>query len=195
VTIVFDGSSNDATDDGDGNASTEFRVVITSGLASASGTQAQVSFRSGNAGVAGATPTITGAWIGQGAGAGSTSFKGNQVQLKFAGANTFSITVGSGQTVTSDVVTLGETFDNTKNYIVSFRFADATNNAHATASGATFTGVNSNFLGGTTLGDEGNTAPQGGMTAQTSVLQFLRQIIITAAGGDTLGGAMQLLMM
>lgn len=189
MTIVFDGSSNDATDDGNGDEGVEWRVVFTSGLASASGNQAQVSFRSGNTSAAGATPTVSGAWIGRGAGAGSTSFTGNQVQLKFGGSAGFNITA-SGQTTTSDVVTLGENFDNTKDYIVSFRFTSGTNAASTTISGATFTGVNSNFLGGSTAGDEGNTNPQSAMTGQASVLQFLRQVFIT---GGAKGGTLPLM--
>lgn len=186
MTLVLDGSANDGSDDGGSDSSVTFRIVIAANtMSAASGTQIQVSFRSGTASGSN-SPAISGAWVGQGAGAGSINFTGNQVQLKFGGSNTFNITAVS-QTITSDVVTLGEGFDNTKDYVVSVRIDGAAGNVHTTHAGA-FTGTNSEFLLSSTAGEEALTTASGGYTAQANLLQFLRQIFITAAAakGGTL---------
>ena len=186
MTTVLDASALDGTTDGGSDNSVTFRIVISAAaLAAASGNQAQVVFRSGNPSGS-ASPTISGAFIGQAASAGSLNFSGNQVRLTFAGGNTANVTAAN-QNVTSDVVTLGETFDNTKDYIVSFRF-DVGASAPTTTTGL-FSNVNAQFLLASTAGEEGNTTAAGGYTAQAGTDQFLRQIFITggASGGIASG--------
>src|SRR5258705_7837287 len=183
MTTVYDATTIDATDDGGGDNGLAWRHVISAAALSAgTGTQVQVVFRSGTStAAAAATPCVTGAWIGQAASAGSRNFTGNQVQLKFGGSNTFDIT-SSNQNVTSDIATLGENFDNTKDYIVSFRFDNA---ATATTIFGTIVGGNSNanFLPGSTAGEEALTTASAGYTSQAGSGQFLPQLFITAAAG------------
>lgn len=192
MTTVFDGSSLDATDDGGANAAVTFRILFPANLLSAaSGNQIQVSFRTGTGSAAG-SPDVSGAWVGRGAGAGSINFTGNQVQLKFSGSNTFNVT-GASQTVTADVATLGENFDNTKDYVVAFRM-DAIGAANTTNISGTITSVGLHFLAGSTAGEEALTTASGGYTTIANTDDFVRQIFITSSG-DTLGGSMPRLMM
>jgi hypothetical protein len=180
MTTVLDCASLDGTDDAGGDASTGFRIVISAAaLAAATGNKVQVSFRSGNASGSN-SPAIAGAFVGQAASAGSLNFTGNQVRLTFSGGNTANITAAN-QTVTSDVVTLGETFDNTKDYIVSIRIDTAASVVHTT-NGA-FTGVNAQFLVAAGAGEEALTTASGGYVAQANTGQFVRQIFVTGAGG------------
>jgi hypothetical protein len=180
MTTVLNCASLDGTDDGGSDNAVTLRLVISAAaLAAATGNKFQVTYRSGNASGSN-SPAISGAWIGQAASAGSLNFNGNQVQIKFAGANTANITAAN-QTITSDIGTFGETFDNTKDYIIATRFDSGATLIHTTA--GAFTNVNSQFLIGTAAGEEALTTASPGYTSQPNTGQVVRQIFVTAAGG------------
>jgi hypothetical protein len=179
VTIVLDCSGLDGTNDGAGDNAVAWRVIIhAAALTAATGNQVQVSWRSGSSSGSN-SPAISGAWIGQRSGA-TNNFTGNQVQLKFGGSTTFNITAAN-QTITSDVATLGENFDSTKDYIVSFRGQTGATAFSLTT--GTFSNVDNNNLGASTAGEEALTTATGGYTTVANVSQ-IRQIIITGGAVD-----------
>lgn len=94
-------------------------VLPAATLSAATGDQASVTlflrtFSSGD--------TLT-AYIGQAAGSGDAyDFAGNQVQLLWSGSGTLTGSDLTDSTYASDFVTLGETYDETKNYLVAVQF-------------------------------------------------------------------------
>lgn len=119
-TTVYDKSATLAgTDDGGGNGTFNVREVIkAANLSSASGNQIRITVLFGTAAPT-ETPAVDEMWVGQAAATGHEyDFNGNQVRVKFSGGNT--INGSAAGTVTSDFVTLGEAYDNTKNYVISF---------------------------------------------------------------------------
>lgn len=77
--------------------------------------------------VSGANGVFSAAWVGH-QGAAAPNFDGNQVQLKFGGANGFTLTAG-GASVTSDAATFN--FDKTKALIVSFGVTNWRGRSHS----------------------------------------------------------------
>jgi hypothetical protein len=118
-TTVYDATSLLAgTDDGSSSGFTNHMVMRqrfhAADLAAAPGTQARVTLLWGNASGSSSTGFLN-VWFGQ-AGASNADFTGNQVHLTFSGINT--CPSGLSLSVTSDPFTLGETFDNTKDYVL-----------------------------------------------------------------------------
>lgn len=177
MTVVFDDTSGlTGTDDGGGDGNTNNRVVIAAaGLSAATGTQCQLEFRCGTS-----CPTesgmITSVYFGQGGTA--PNFTGTQVQVLFGGAATFNGSAAG--VVTSDVFTLGETFDNTKPYTCAFHFKSGSA-GHAAIVGNT--NATLFFLAGT---DNSSATTSAGMSSAATTLFMLEKITITAASGDTL---------
>lgn len=123
-TTVFDKSGTGpgllgGTDDGDGNGNLNFRQIIqNAALGAATGTQMRVSLLFGTAETS-ETPAIDDLWGSQVAASGHPyDDNGNQVQFKFSGGNT--INGSAAGLVASDWVTLGEPYDNTKDYVFAF---------------------------------------------------------------------------
>lgn len=188
MTTVYDQSAILATtDDGGGNQNHNFRQFIPAAkLSSATGNQIQLVFLCGTNETS-ETPVVDEVWCGQG-GVTEPNFTGDQVQIKFGGSASFNGSAAG--VITSDVATLAQNFDNTKKYTVSWHIANA---ASGHMSSAALSTVNL-WVDGGAASTASQTTPAGlGEVADTA--QFLEKIIITAAGGDTLGGAMQLLRM
>lgn len=183
MTVVFDGSSALAgTDDGNGNQNFNMRQLITAAaLSSASGTQMRVTVLWGT-GEGTETPGADAFWGGQSAQNGTAHFSGNQVQFTFSGST--SINGSAAGTVVSDWMTLGETYDNTKEYCFAVHFSGT----HANISLAT--DANCRQTGSSTLGAStaSQTTPSPDMDfSNSNTVSFISKIEIQAAGGgDTL---------
>ena len=116
ITTVFGPASFNTTDSGYGSY-TEVVVFNVGTLSAASGApkiRISVSYSRLDSGV------VVTAYIGQSTGTNNISFTGDQVQLKWAGAGSFT-SGGSILNYTSDFVTLAQNFDNTKAYSVAIQ--------------------------------------------------------------------------
>lgn len=180
MTVVYDKSSILAgTDDGGGNGNQTMRQTLPPGtLSAAAGNQGQLVFLWGAS-----EPTesnvCTGVWIGQAATA--PAYTGNQVQVFFGGSASFSGSAGG--VITSDIFTLGENWDNTKTYMVSWFF---TNGSSTHLSIATLTG--STLYGALSLNIPGQTAGTNFGVLSSNSAAFVEKLFITAvsAGGAPL---------
>lgn len=90
------------------------QIILSAGLSAASGTRMRVT---GQWGVNATGAVLTGMYIGQ-VGASQPDFKGNQAQVLWGGSA--SPAFSSDAQVVSDWTTLGETYDNTKDYMVAW---------------------------------------------------------------------------
>lgn len=90
------------------------QVLLTPGLSAATATQARVTIQWGTNATGSA---LNGMYIGQ-VGAAEPNFNGNQVPVLWSGGASPTF-VSNGQ-ATSDWVTLGEAWDNTKKYMVAW---------------------------------------------------------------------------
>lgn len=125
-TTVYDVTGSIASDDG-GNQNINWRQLIkATALGVASGGQLRLTFQFGSSAAA-LSPSITSIYVGRASatGANSHDFSGNQVQLLFGGGATISST-GASSLSLSDWVTLGEAYDNTKDYLFAFHTASGT---------------------------------------------------------------------
>ncbi len=135
MTIVYDVTSTlSGTDDGGGDANFNTRNVLNPGvLAAATGRKCQLEFRFGTA-----CPTealsMTSVYFGQGDTTDpsvDSNFNGNQVQVTFGGSGTMG--GGAAKVMTSDMMTLGENFDNTKCYVIAFHVSGASGMSWSTS--------------------------------------------------------------
>jgi hypothetical protein len=179
MTTVYDQSAILAgTNDGGGNGATNLRNVLAASLLSAAtGTQCQLTFLFGNT-EGTETPAIDTVYFGQ-KGASSPDFAGDQVQVFFGGSATMN---GSASgVVVSDVFTLPQTWDNTKDYVVSWYTHTG---QQGTVSFAALTGA---VLWGSSVGPpQTNQAGSNSLTSPTNIVTnaaFLEKIDITAATG------------
>lgn len=178
-TTVYDKSATLAgTDDGANDTSVNFRVVHKAAvLGAATGTQARITFLFGvsSASVSNAVSSVE---IGQAAAAGHEyDLNGNQVQVLFGGVGTLNSSAGG--TFVSDWVTLGEAYDNTKNYVVAFHMI---NSATPSLAEAAVTNVDLFFDGGGTDNSSTSVVTLGNTVANTA--SAITKIEIQAAGGS-----------
>ena len=181
MTTVF----SDALTGGDTNRQAENeRVVFSSAvLGAASGNQVRVSFMTHGADIG--SYVFGPCWIGQ-SGGSAPNFTGDQVQLKFGGANTFNIPTANPATTVSDLSTLAQAWDNTKSYTVSWLIGAVSGSASLPfhpLTGVDFWGSGS---GSTTTSTADQTTPAG-LTLQFGSLVFITTLIEVQAGG---GGGM-----
>lgn len=142
MTVVFTTSALTGTDDGDGDSNLNTRIVFQSGTlsAAAGANQFRVTFLYGlHCPVE--SISIDGAAGGRGAGSGSQNYDGNQAQLlAVGGSSTFA--GGPALSFTTDWATFGggQTFDNTKDFVVAFHQANgsASSTAFVSTTNLTF---------------------------------------------------------
>jgi hypothetical protein len=180
MTIVFNQTTLlTGTDDGGGDGNITLRQTLAAALlSSAIGNKITVSVLAGTSNPA-STQMFTNMFIGQAA-AGATgaapSFTGNQVRVTWSGVNT--LTLGAAGTATSDAITLGENWDNTKNYIVAW---DTPSVSSQHQSFATLTNGTLSFAALNAGVNSASVTTVSGFTANASVLQFISELIVTAA--------------
>ena len=162
----------------------ERQIFPASVLGAATGNQVRVSFLTHGADIG--SYVFGPCWIGQ-SGGSAPNFAGDQVQLKFGGADTFNIPTANPATTVSDFSTLAQAWDNTKSYTVSWLLGSIGGSANLPfhfTTGPDFWGSGS---GSTTTSTANQTAPAG-LTLQFSGLDFLVTLIEVQAGGS--GGGM-----
>jgi hypothetical protein len=177
MTTVFDQSGSMAgSDDGNTNSNRNFRVQFTSAiLSAASGNLCQLTFLWGTAegSEAGA---VTDCWFGQ-QGATPPDFTGDQVQVFFSGSAGFNGSAAG--VVTSDVFTLPQAWDNTKNYVCAYHILST---ASANASHSILTGSNLYSDVGTTTSSQTHDASQALDSANST---FMVEKIVVTSGSVT----------
>lgn len=177
MTVVFTTSAMNGTDDGDGDALTNqglnFPPSVLSAAAGAN--QFRLTLLFGTACPAGLA--ISDMWGGREAASGSLDYDGNQAQVTVSGSTNIS-SGGASSVVVTDWSTFGggQTWDNTKGFVVRFFFPAGTLASYAfgTVGAVTFgfaTGVVSNA---------GVTSPGYGASATTDVL--ITQIEVQTSG-------------
>ena len=178
MTVVYDQSAalnpgGSGTDDGNSDGNQNCRQIIPSSvLSAASGNQFQLRLRWGSAGGA-ETGTFTSMYFGKRSGTSGINFTGDQVQVLVGGSGV--INALAGNTVTdTDVLTLGSSYDNTSDYLLSFHFQN-TSAAHVSV--ATVTGFNFENAAGADESSATNPALTYGPNAD--VLVLLELITIT----------------
>ena len=112
------------------------------------------------------------AYFGQQGGANQFSFTGTQVQLKWGGLNTLTCD-GVATSWDSDVVTLGESYDNTKNYITAAQFTGGPNITTKYVANA---GDNGWYKSGA---NAATTAKSGYSVNRTDVSEMVTKIVIS----------------
>lgn len=185
-TTVFDASATLAgTDDGNGNGNFNFRQLFApAGLSAATGTQIRLTFLFGTG-----EPTESGAidavFVGQkttttiSSASTDAIFTGNQVQVTFSGST--SVNGSAAGVAVSDFITLGETYDNTKSYMVAWHGASGKN---CNISIAVFSNTSQAFCstsGGSTASQSNASPSFDQLTASTASL--ISKIEIQAPGG------------
>lgn len=177
-TVVYDVTSAlIGTDDGDTDATINFRQVIpSSNLSSATGNKCKLEIRFGTL-CPTESGTITGMYFGQ-KGATAPNFTGNQVQVTFSGAGT--IDGGAAKVMTSDVLTLGENWDNTKDYVFSIHFKTGSTASFSVSTLGAVTGPTT-YLDGGGADTSSLTVPGNGMALHdTNVVFFVEKISISS---------------
>jgi hypothetical protein len=184
MTIVFNQVAlMNGKDDGGGDVNLNIRVVVKAALLSAGvGNQCQLEFRAGNLTTTPTVAPLTSMFFGQ-QGTTEPDFNGNQKQVFFSGAASPATGAWTANAIiTSDIFTLGENFDSTKNYVCAYHYSASIATSVSQAS-ATLTNSDAWFAAGS---DTASANHDGTLTNQTSVLQLLEKITITAlpSGGN-----------
>lgn len=178
-TTVFDQTTALAgTDDGGGNTNLNLRQVIPAALLSAAvGTQIRVTVAFGSA-EGSELPAVDDFWVGQQGGA-ATDFNGHQVQCTFSSG--VPINGSAGGVITSDWITLGEAYDNTKAYVFAFH-GNVSASFHMATAVVTGAQIYWEFPGNVSSSSS-TTASLGNTTANT--LSFIQKIEIQSSGGGS----------
>src|SRR4029077_8621394 len=169
MTIVFDKTSTlTGTDDQGGYSNANFRSFLPAALlASATGNQVRITFRFGTSN-ADSGSVVDSCFIGQ-SGTGA-NFTGDQVRVTFnTGSNGFSATGVASQEITSDFVTLAQTFDNTHAYTVAWHLVTAFNPGNASSATVTSAIL---YYQASAADSSGSTTPAG-LGTNTDLLDFL----------------------
>jgi hypothetical protein len=154
ITTVFDVVSGMTNNWSDSNDTIRMVYSPTSWTASPAGAdQMRITFQFFGGGTGGYQ--MGNFWVGQ-MGATLSDFTGDQVQVKFSGANTFASPTGAVGIV-SDWVTLPQNFDSSKSYVVSFHIPNIGGNM----------GGALGFGTGTTAGAKNGATDVSGVTSVT----------------------------
>lgn len=169
-----------STDDADVDGSLVLRQVFPATLLSAvSGNKCQLKVLSGKLNADVTLPLFTGSFFGQSS-TGGINFTGNQVRVTWkSGGSALTATATAQTTYTSDLITLGENFDNTKAYVFSY---DTSSTGAGSYSQAALTGASLQFNNfGTALRSSVTHVSSSAFTVSSNIIQFVAEIIITPA--------------